>query len=193
LTKSSGSVIIYSNKGGIEMSEETISAEQIEGLEELITKIVGSKIAQVSSEVEDIEQLKKSPAGTIIRLEERVNALDEKIDEIRVQMVTRAEFAAMVSRLDNIESRLDDMVTKTEFDAVKSRIDNIESKMATKQDLERMATKEEQSDLAQEVKALSVRMEEFDKRLTFFQIVTYSAFGVFFAMMVSILVKLFWP
>jgi tetrahydromethanopterin S-methyltransferase subunit G len=175
------------------MSNETISAEQIEGLEELITKIVGSKIAQVSSEVEDIEQLKKSPAGTIIRLEERVNALDEKIDEIRVQMVTRAEFAAMVSRLDNIESRLDDMVTKTEFDAVKSRIDNIESKMATKQDLERMATKEEQSDLAQEVKALSVRMEEFDKRLTFFQIVTYSAFGVFFAMMVSILVKLFWP
>jgi len=152
------------------MSNETISAEQIEGLEELITKIVGSKIAQVSSEVGDIEQLKKSPAGTIIRLEERVNALDEKIDEIRVQMVTRTEFAAM-----------------------SSRIDNIESKMATKQDLERMATKEEQSALAQEVRALSVRMEEFDKRLTFFQIVTYSAFGVFFAMMVSILVKLFWP
>jgi len=82
------------------MSNEVISAEQIEGLEELIAEILNRKIAQVSSNVKDIEQLKKSPAGTIIRLEEHVNAIDEKIDEsrtqiaeIRTQMVTKSEFA----------------------------------------------------------------------------------------------------
>ena len=188
------------------MSDETISAEQIEGLEELITKILDSKIAHIPLETEDIEQLKKSPAGTIIRLEEHINALDEKIDEIRAQMVTKAEFAAM-------ESRLNDTATKTEFAVMENRLDNIESKMATKQDLERMATKEEQNVITQElkdlsvrmatkeelnviareVKALSVRMEEYDKRLTFFQIVTYSFFGALFAMMVGILLKLFLP
>ena len=51
------------------MSYEIISAEQIEGLEELITKILNRKIAQTPPDVEDMEQLKKSPAGTIIRME----------------------------------------------------------------------------------------------------------------------------
>jgi len=132
------------------MSNEVISAEQIEGLEELIVDILNRKISQVSSNAEDIEQLKKSPAGTIIRLEEHVNAIDEKID-------------------------------------------NIESKMVTKQDLERLATKEELYALVQEVKALTIRIEEQGKRLSFFQTVTYGFLGVLFAMMAAILVKMFLP
>lgn len=150
------------------MSGETISAEQIEGLEELITEILNRKITQIPSEVEDIEKLKKSPAGTIIRLEEHVSAMDEKIDEIRTQM-------------------------KAEFTAMGGRIDKIESQMATKQDLEHMATKEELNVLAQEVKALNIRLEEHGKRLALFQTVTYSFLGAIFAMMVGILVKLFLP
>jgi hypothetical protein len=150
------------------MSGETISAEQIDGLEELITEILNRKITQIPSEVEDIEKLKKSPAGTIIRLEEHVSAMDEKIDEIRTQM-------------------------KAEFTAMSGRIDKIESQMATKQDLEHMATKEELNVLAQEVKALNIRLEEHGKRLALFQTITYSFLGAIFAMMVGILVKLFLP
>ncbi|HIE30232.1 TPA: hypothetical protein EYP66_23465 [Candidatus Poribacteria bacterium] len=168
------------------MSNEAISAEKIEGLEELINEILNRKITQLSSSVEDMEQLKKSPAGTIIRLEERVNALDEKIDEIRTQMVTKAEFAVMSNRIDSIESRIDSIEGKM---ATKQDLEH----MATKQDLERMATKEELYALAQEVKGLSVRIEEQGKRLSFFQTVTYSFFGVLFVMMASILVKLFLP
>ena len=158
------------------MSNEAISAEQIEGLEELINEILNRKITQLPSGFEDMEQLKKSPAGTIIRLEERVNDLDEKIDEIRTQMVTKAEFAITSSRIenriDNIENRIDSiegridnieskMATKQDLERIDGRInnieghiDNIESKMATKQDLERMATKEELNALAQEVKGV---------------------------------------
>ncbi|MFQ6039741.1 MAG: hypothetical protein ACE5PV_02695 [Candidatus Poribacteria bacterium] len=197
------------------MSNEAISAEKIEGLEELIDEILNRKITQIPSGVEDMEQLKKSPAGTIIRLEERVNALDEKIDEIRTQMVTKAEFAITSSRIEsridsienrigNIESRIGDieskMATKQDLeriegriDSIEGRIDSIEGKMATKQDLERMATKEELYALAQEVKGLSVRIEEQGKRLSFFQTVTYSFLGVLFVMMAGILVKLFLP
>jgi tetrahydromethanopterin S-methyltransferase subunit G len=142
------------------MSYETISAEQIEGLEDLITEILNRKIAQMPLGAEDMEQLKKSPAGTVIRLEERVNALDKKIDEIRAQMVTKAEFAIMSNRIDGIESR----------------IDGIESRMATKQDLERMATKKEQNVIAQEVKVLNIRLEEYGKRLAFFQTVNLQFF-----------------
>jgi len=101
--------------GGVEMSDETISAEQIEGLEELITGILNRKIAQIPPGIEDMEQLKKSPAGTIIRLEEHVNVLDEKIDEIRTQMVTREELAITNSRLDNIENK---MATKEELNVL---------------------------------------------------------------------------
>lgn len=161
------------------MSDETISAEQIEGLEELITKILDSKIAQIPLGAEDIEQLNKSPAGTIIRLEEHVNALDEKNDEIRVQMVTKAEFAAMNSRLDDMVTKAElaamESRFKAEFAITNSRIDDIESKMATKQDLEHMATKEEQNVIAQEVKALGVRLEEYGKRLSSKLLLTVSS------------------
>jgi chromosome segregation ATPase len=200
------------------MSNEVISADRVEGLEELINEILNKKITKIPSDVGDMEQLKKSPAGTIIRLEEQVNALDEKIDEIRTQMVTKAEFAIMSGRIDGIESRIDGiesridsiedridgienkMATKQDLERIESRIDNIEeridgieSKMATKQDLERMATKEELYILTQEVKGLSIRIEEQGKRLSFFQTVTYSFLGVLFVMMVGILVKLFLP
>lgn len=118
------------------MSNEVISAEQIQGLEELIAEILNRKIAQVSSNAEDIEQLKKSPAGTIIRLEEHINAIDEKIAgirtqmaEIRTQMVTKAEFAIMNSRIDRIESK---MATKQDLERIEGRVDSIKSRMAKK-------------------------------------------------------------
>ncbi|MBC8236495.1 hypothetical protein H8E77_43670 [bacterium] len=118
------------------MSNEVISAEQIQGLEELIAEFLNRKIAQVSSNAEDIEQLKKSPAGTIIRLEEHINAIDEKIAgirtqmaEIRTQMVTKAEFAIMNSRIDRIESK---MATKQDLERIEGRVDSIKSRMAKK-------------------------------------------------------------
>ena len=56
-----------------------------------------------------------------------------------------------------------------------------------------MATKEELYALVQEVKALTIRIEEQGKRLSFFQTVTYSFLGVLLAMMAGIFVKMFLP
>ena len=65
--------------------------------------------------------------------------------------------------------------------------------MATNQDLEHIAPKEEQDVIAQQVNALNIRLEEYGKRPAFFQTFTYSFLGVLFAMMLGILVKLFLP
>lgn len=51
-----------------------IHASEIEGLEEGLTGIVRKELARRPPR-EDIEELKRSPAGTVIRLEEQVQYL----------------------------------------------------------------------------------------------------------------------
>lgn len=65
------------------MAEQTtIKADQIEGLSELIQAQVQEVLRkEVKSAPEDMDQLRRSPAGTMIRLEEQVKALDEKVDQ----------------------------------------------------------------------------------------------------------------
>jgi hypothetical protein len=81
------------------------------------------------------------------------------------------------------------------FDHLENQFDYIENQVATKDQLEKFATREELNAVAQELKglisALDIRIEEQGKRLAFFQVITYSMFGVIFAMTVAILVKLF--
>ena len=60
----------------------TIRADQIEGLKEIIrTEVKEALREEVKSAPEDMDQLRRSPAGTMIRLEEQVKALDEKVDQ----------------------------------------------------------------------------------------------------------------
>ena len=76
----------------------------------------------------------------------------------------------------------------TKFDNIENRFDSIESHMATKNQLAQFATKEEIKGF---INTLDIRIEEQGKRLAFFQTVTYSILGVLFAMIVTVLVKLF--
>jgi hypothetical protein len=50
----------------------TIRAEQIEGLPELIREQVRAVISEGGPPLQDVEEIRRSPAGILIRLEERV-------------------------------------------------------------------------------------------------------------------------
>ena len=67
------------------MSESSIRAEQIEGLEGFLRTIVREEIARLKLD-EDVERLKRTPAGTVIRLEEQVKTIAEDIREIKTQI-----------------------------------------------------------------------------------------------------------
>lgn len=80
----------------------TIRADQIEGLPDLILEKVREVLREeVKPAPEDMDQLRRSPAGTMIRLEEQVKALDEKVDR----------------RFDSLKSEMDQR-----FDSLKSEM-----------------------------------------------------------------------
>lgn len=200
------------------MSEETtIRAEQIDGLEELLNEVVRKQIARPPL-TEDIERLRKSPTGAIIRLEEQVKILigdvrkietqinnlesrmearfddlegrmEGKFDDLESRMATKDDLAQLTTKFDNLESRMD-----AKFDDLESRMATKDDLMAIQKELEQFVTKQELHILGQELKGLintlGVRIEEQGKRLAFFQTVTYSIFGVLFAMVAGVLLKL---
>src|SRR3990167_8760763 len=68
----------------------TIKADQIEGLPDLIRAQVREVLREeVKSAPEDMDQLRRSPAGTVIRLEEQVKSVDSKVDLLRSEMERR--------------------------------------------------------------------------------------------------------
>ena len=67
------------------MSESPIQSEQIEGLEDLLRTIVREEIARLRL-AEDVERLKRTPAGVVIRLEEQVKRIAEDVREVRSQI-----------------------------------------------------------------------------------------------------------
>jgi len=91
------------------MAEQvTIKADQIEGLREVIRAEVREALREeVRSAPEDMDQLRRSPAGTVIRLEGKVEALDEKIDGLRSEMNQRFEALEdkMNQRFEALERR----------------------------------------------------------------------------------------
>jgi len=58
------------------VEDKKIHANEIEGLEELLTEIVRKEFTRRPS-IEDIEELKRSPAGAVIRLEDQVQTLTD--------------------------------------------------------------------------------------------------------------------
>ena len=89
--------------------QTTIRADQIEGLPDLIIEKVREVLREeVKPTPEDMDQLRRSPAGAMIRLESKMEALDEKVDH----------------RFDALKSEIDQR-----FDAVDQRFDALESKM----------------------------------------------------------------
>ncbi|OGG56022.1 MAG: hypothetical protein A3F84_28800 [Candidatus Handelsmanbacteria bacterium RIFCSPLOWO2_12_FULL_64_10] len=91
----------------------TIKADQIEGLPDLIRAQVREVLREeVKSAPEDMDQLRRSPAGTMIRLEEQVKALDTKIDQ-RFEVVDQRfevvdqRFKALDAKVDQLRSEID--------------------------------------------------------------------------------------
>jgi|GEM_PF-2365692 len=81
------------------MAEQTtIRADQIEGLADLIREQVRAVIYESKPVLQDVEELRRSPAGTVIRLEEQVKALDAKVDQ---------RFDALKSEMDQRFDALD--------------------------------------------------------------------------------------
>ena len=150
-----------------------VKAEEIEGLREMISSVIREERAAFLPVplVQDVEELRRSPAGTIIRLEgkvdhltERFTDLEETLDQIAARIVTRDELAARIRTLATKEdlarvATKDDLVRMATKDELQAGLDNLSVRMATKEDLQaglaRMATKE---DLQAGLDNLSVRM-----------------------------------
>ena len=81
----------------------TIRADQIEGLADLIREQVRAVIHESKPITQDVEDIRRSPAGTVIRLEGKVEALDAKIDHLRLEM--NHGFEAVNQRFDSLERR----------------------------------------------------------------------------------------
>ena len=98
-------------------STTLIKADQIEGLPDLIRAQVREVFREeVRSTPEDMDQLRRSPAGTMIRLEEQVKALDEKVDQkfesLKVEMdqrfkVVDQRFAAVDQKVEGLKSEME--------------------------------------------------------------------------------------
>ncbi len=73
------------------MAEQgTIRADQIEGLSDLIREQVRIAIQEnTRPDLQDVEEVRRSPAGTLIRLEEQVKGVDSKVDQLRSEMDRR--------------------------------------------------------------------------------------------------------
>ncbi|MDZ7291129.1 MAG: hypothetical protein ONB42_14435 [candidate division KSB1 bacterium] len=50
--------------------------------------------------IEDIEGVRRSPAGVLVRLENRVEYIEKRIENIEKNMATRADAATMATRSD---------------------------------------------------------------------------------------------
>ena len=60
----------------------TIRADQIEGLPDLIREQVRAALRQETQPfLQDMEEIRRSPAGILIRLEEQIRALEEKMEQ----------------------------------------------------------------------------------------------------------------
>ncbi len=123
-----------------EPRREKVRADEVEGLRELITQVLHEERAVFypRSAVEDMEELRRSPAGAVIRLEEKVDRLGEDVADIkeelagiRTQMVTKAELHQLERRMQRVEES-----TKEEFQSVRTDLQRVEESLRA--DLERV-------------------------------------------------------
>ncbi|GEM_PF-1879357 len=158
-----------------------LKADQIEGLREFVSRVLLEESEKLfpPTLIEDIERIRRSPAGAIIRMEEKVDRLEkgfaklatkEELARIAEMMATKEDIVTINARMSSIEERMatkedivtinarvssieERMATKEELGALTERVSSIEERMATKEDLAtmnaRMATKEELAKIAE--------------------------------------------
>ncbi|MFQ5859240.1 MAG: hypothetical protein ACE5LU_26875, partial [Anaerolineae bacterium] len=139
---------------------QKVKAEDIEGLREMISAVIREERAAFAPATlpQDVEELRRSPAGAIIRLEEKVDHLAERfselqavLDQVAARMVTKGELAAeirMLASKGDLEAGLARMASKEDLEAGLAHMVSKEdleaglARMASKEDLARMASKE---------------------------------------------------
>ena len=76
-----------------------VRAEEIEGLQELITHIVLQEWDKIvpAGLLQDVEEIRRSPAGAVIRMEGAVERLEEGLAELKRTVATREDLAHLLS------------------------------------------------------------------------------------------------
>jgi hypothetical protein len=88
-------------------AETRLRADQIEGLREFVSHIMveeGDKVLRQIA-LEDIEQLRRSPVGAIIRLEEKVDHIDKSLNIFRED--TKSNMSNLREDMDRFRSDMD--------------------------------------------------------------------------------------
>ena len=104
------------------MGGPALKAGEIEGLRELISQVIleeKDKLVPVTL-LQDVEEVRRSPAGAVIRMEGKIDHLDERLASLQTR------FDALVERV----------TTKDDTVYLTNRLDTIEERMATRETME---------------------------------------------------------
>jgi len=147
-----------------------VKAEEVEGLRELITQVILQEWDKVvpARLLQDVEEIRRSPAGAVIRMEGAVERLEEDMAELKRTVATRevmeARFREVDTRFDELEKRME-----ARFREVDIRFDELEKRMGAR------------------FREVDIRFDELEKRINVLRL----AFFAFLALQVATLVKLF--
>ncbi len=178
-----------------------VQAEEIAGLRELIAQVVlqeWDKVVPVSL-LQDVEEIRRSPAGVIIRIEGAVERLESDVaglqrtvstkkDLAHLEEVMGARFDGLEPRFRELESRFDGLEPRfreldTRFDGLEPHFRELESRF----DGLEPRFRELDTRFDEMGKRVDTRFDEMEKRINVLRL----AFFAFLALQLAILVKLF--
>ena len=168
-------------------AQTKLRADQIEGLREFVYHIVAEEGEKTLRQIalEDIEQLRRSPVGAIIRLEEKVDHIDKSLNNFREDTERN---------MSNLRSDMEKSLSILRSDMEKLRSDMEKDLSTLRDDMEkgfgtlREDMEKGRSSLRGEMHAL---FAEQSQRITFLQRVVFAMFSLFLGLQIAILVKLF--
>jgi uncharacterized phage infection (PIP) family protein YhgE len=168
-------------------TQTRLRADQIEGLREFVSHIMveeGDKVLRQIA-LEDIEQLRRSPVGAIIRLEEKVDHIDKNLNNFRED--TERNMSNLRSDMEKLRGDMQKGLSTLREDMEKGRStlrEDMQKGLSTlREDMEKG-----RSNLREEMHAL---FAEQGQRITFLQRVVFAMFSLFLGLQIAILVKLF--
>ena len=168
-------------------AQTKLRADQIEGLREFVYHIVAEEGEKALRQIalEDIEQLRRSPVGAIIRLEEKVDHIDKSLNIFREE--TKEDINNLRSDMEKLRSDMEKGFGTLREDTEKGlstlREDMDKGFSTLREDMEKG-----RSNLRGEMHAL---LAEQGQRITFLQRVVFAMFSLFLGLQIAILVKLF--
>ena len=157
------------------MGEPALKAREIEGLRELISQVILEERDKLvpATLLQDVEEVRRSPAGAVIRMEGKIDHLGEglanlqsRFDALLERVTTKEDVAHLSDRMETLQER---MATQQDVVHLSDRMETLEEQMATKEDVahlsdrigtleERMATKEDTAHLSDRIGTLQEQM-----------------------------------